>query len=153
MFSTQDHGWMKQAIVLAKQAANQDEVPVGAVIVQENKVIGEGCNQSICKSDPSAHAEINALRKAGEYLNNYRLINTTLYVTLEPCMMCIGALVHARVRRVVFGAYDPKSGAVESIFQIGSSDKFNHKIQYQGGLLADQCGNLLREFFKVRRIT
>lgn len=151
MFSDQDLSWMQHALSLAKEAANRQEVPVGAVLVLDNQIISEGANSPIKMHDPTAHAEIIALRQAAEKIGNYRLINTTLYVTLEPCVMCVGALVHARVKRVVFGASDPKVGAVSSVFQLGSSQQFNHRINFEGGLLAEQCGQLLSDFFKARR--
>lgn len=150
-FSAQDLQWMQHAIGLAKQAALLQEVPVGAVLVHDNEIIGEGFNRPITTHDATAHAEIVALRNGAEKIKNYRLVNTTLYVTLEPCLMCVGAMVHARVQRVVFGAPDPKTGAVQSVFQLGQSSQFNHQIQYAGGLLADECGALLREFFRARR--
>ncbi len=151
MFSDNDFSWMQHAFQLAKQAEQQNEVPIGAVLVLENKIIGEGFNRPIIECDPSAHAEIVALRAGAKHLNNYRLVNTTLYVTLEPCLMCIGAITHARVERVVFGAADPKAGAVSSMFQIGETNKLNHRVKYQGGLLAEQCGKILSEFFQERR--
>lgn len=151
MFSSRDEYWMQQAIHLAETAAAAEEVPVGAILVLEDNEIGRGFNQPICHHDPTAHAEIVALRAGAQALKNYRLVNTTLYVTLEPCMMCIGALVHARIKRLVFGAFDPRAGAVTSAFQIIESDKFNHRIQWQGGLLAEKCGNLLSEFFRAKR--
>lgn len=150
-FSEQDYLWMQRAIELAKIAEENNEVPVGAVLVHENKIIGEGWNQPISSCDPSAHAEIIALRKGAETLQNYRLINTTLYVSLEPCIMCMGAIVHARVKRLIFGAADPKTGAVQSVFQIGGTNKLNHVVQCEGGLLAEDCGGLLINFFKNRR--
>ena len=152
MFSEQDHIWMQHAIQLAKTAAQHDEVPVGAVLVSENKILGEGFNRPIGHCDPTAHAEILALRAAGKEINNYRLIDTTLYVTLEPCLMCVGAVAHARVKRVIFGAYDLKTGAVQSAFQLGGIAKLNHRPAYQGGLLAEECGKLLSEFFQAKRI-
>ena len=151
MFSERDHFWMQHAIQLAETAAKNEEVPVGAVLILDDKIIGEGSNRPIGQCDPSAHAEIVAVREGAKHLNNYRLVNSTLYVTLEPCLMCIGALTHARVKRVVFGAFDPKAGAVESAFQMGTTDKLNHRIEYQGGLLAESCGALLSEFFRARR--
>lgn len=151
MLTEQDKQWMQRAIQLAKQAADQGEVPVGAVIVSDNQVIGEGYNQPIGQCDPSAHAEIVALRAAGRERHNYRLVNTTLYVTLEPCVMCVGAMVHARIQRVVYGAPDPKTGAVHSVFPLAESMHFNHRIDYQGGLFADECGGLLKQFFLSRR--
>lgn len=151
MFTERDHFWMQHAIELAKTAENLQEVPVGAVLVLDDKIIGEGYNRPITSCDPSAHAEMIALRAGAHAINNYRILNTTLYVTLEPCIMCIGALVHARVKRVIFGAFDPKGGAVESVFQFGNTDKLNHRIEYQGGLLAERCGKLLSDFFRARR--
>ncbi|MBI3771689.1 MAG: tRNA adenosine(34) deaminase TadA [Gammaproteobacteria bacterium] len=143
--------WMRQALQLARRAALEGEVPVGAVVVQDNVLIAEGWNQPILRHDPTAHAEIVALRAAAEILNNYRLPNTTLYVTLEPCVMCAGALVHARVRRVVYGASDPKTGAAGSVFDILGNKRHNHRIEIQGGVMAEECGALLTEFFRARR--
>lgn len=151
MFAEQEILWMQHALQLAEAAAAQQEVPVGAVLVLDNKIIGEGSNRPIKNCDPTAHAEIIALRQGAETLKNYRLINSTLYVTLEPCVMCIGAIVHARVKRVVFGAKDPKAGAVESVCSLGVSPHFNHRVIYESGLLAEQCGKLLSEFFRARR--
>lgn len=138
-FDKSDHIWMQHAISLAKQAALADEVPVGAVIVLDQKIIGSGFNQPISSKDPSAHAEIVAMRDAAKTLNNYRLVNTTLYVTLEPCAMCAGAMLHARIKRLVFATADPKTGAP------------NHKIQCQSGLLGEACSSILRDFFQQRR--
>lgn len=152
MFSEQDEFWMQHAIRLAEKAAEQDEVPVGAVLTLANKIIGEGWNRPISECDPTAHAEVIALRQGAKHLGNYRLIDTILYVTLEPCIMCVGALVHARVKRVVFGASDPKSGGVHSAFQMGIASSFNHRIEYQNGLLKEQCGMLLVEFFRKKRM-
>jgi tRNA(adenine34) deaminase len=152
MFTERDKHWMQYAIQLAETAAKKGEVPVGAVLILDDKIIGEGHNRPITDTDPSAHAEMIALREGAKTIKNYRLLNSTLYVTLEPCIMCIGALVHARVKRVVFGAHDPKAGAVESVFEIGNTDKLNHRIDYQGGMLGEQCGTLLSEFFKARRM-
>lgn len=148
--SESDFFWMQHAIRLAEQAAQNNEVPVGAVLVLENKIIGEGSNCPIHHCDPSAHAEIVALRAGAKTMQNYRILDSTLYVTLEPCLMCVGAIVHARVKRVVFGAYDPKTGAVMSAFSMGSKT-FNHQVDYQGGIMAEQCGALLSQFFRVRR--
>ena len=149
-----DHYWLGYAIELACRAQAEDEVPIGAVLVnQDNLLIGEGWNQPIANQDPTAHAEIIALRQAGQRINNYRLLGTTLYTTLEPCIMCAGALVHARVQRLVYGAADPKAGAIESVYKILDFDTLNHRISYQGGLLADECGHLLKTFFKQRRYT
>lgn len=146
-----DEQFLLHAINLAKQAQTMGEVPVGAVLVHENKIIAEGFNQPISQCDPTAHAEIIALRQGAKILNNYRLLNTTLYVTLEPCAMCIGALIHARVKRLVYGALDSKAGAIESIFQIANESRLNHRLECQGGILAKECGNLLTEFFRSRR--
>lgn len=143
---------MQQALLLAHQAAAVDEVPVGAVIVKNDQLIAEGWNHPIQLHDPSAHAEMIALRRAGVILNNYRLLDTTLYVTLEPCVMCVGAMIHARVGRVVFGAYDAKTGAAGSVFDLLQSEKHNHKIDVTGGVLEDQCRDVLQEFFKRKRI-
>src|SRR5580692_706357 len=130
MFSENDLSWMHHALALAKDAANRQEVPVGAVLVLDETMIGEGSNRPIGECDPTAHAEIVALRQGAQSLKNYRLVNSTLYITLEPCLMCVGAIVHARVKRVVFGATDPKTGAVNSVFQLGESDRFNHRVEY-----------------------
>lgn len=150
-FSVDDTVFMQRAIQLAKMAAEQEEVPVGAVLVLGNKIIGEGFNQPIKAHDPSGHAEIIALREGARKIGNYRLPHSTLYVTLEPCVMCVGAIVHARVLRVVYGAADPKTGAVSSVFRLGEAGQFNHRVEYIGGLLAGECGELLREFFRARR--
>lgn len=143
--------WMRQALQLAQRAALEGEVPVGALVVQDNVLIAEGWNQPILRHDPTAHAEIVALRAAAEILNNYRLLNTTLYVTLEPCVMCVGALVHARVGRVVYGASDPKTGAAGSVFDILGNERHNHRIEIQSGVMAEACGALLTDFFRARR--
>jgi tRNA(adenine34) deaminase len=139
------------ALGLAKQAAEQGEVPVGAVLVLNGAAVGEGWNRPIAEHDPTAHAEIVALRAAARNLGNYRLPGATLYVTLEPCVMCAGAVIHARVERIVFGAYDPKSGAAGSVFEILGTDRLNHYVEVQGGVLADECSRLLRLFFEDRR--
>jgi len=146
-----DSHWMRKAMELAIQAAREGEVPVGAVLVKDGHIVGEGWNRPIGAHDPSAHAEIQALRAAGRELGNYRLTDTTLYVTLEPCAMCAGAIIHARVKRVVFGAYDPKGGAAGSVFDILGTDKLNHKVEVQGGVMAQACGAMLREFFVLKR--
>ncbi len=146
-----DQFWMQRALELARQAEAAGEVPVGAVIVKDEKIIAEGWNQPIGSHDPSAHAEMVALRRAANTLNNYRLLDTTLYVTLEPCVMCAGAMIHARIKRVVFGAYDPKTGAAGSVFDVLNSDKHNHKVELHGGVIADECGALLSNFFKEKR--
>ncbi len=143
---------MRHALSLAGRAAGEDEVPVGAVLVRDDGIIGEGWNRPIGLHDPSAHAEIQALRAAGERERNYRLPGTTLYVTLEPCPMCAGAIVHARIARVVFAASDPRGGAAGSVFDLLPSDvRFNHRVEATGGLLADEAGEMLREFFRDRR--
>ena len=146
-----DKKWMQQALDLAHHAETLGEVPVGAVLVHENECIGEGWNQPVVSRDPSSHAEIVALRQAARNADNYRLPETTLYVTLEPCPMCAGALVHARVRRVVFGAVDPNSGAGGSVFNILNSDRLNHRIAISSGILQDECSHLLQTFFKQKR--
>lgn len=146
-----DIQWMMLAIEQAKQAQEVGEAPVGAILIQNNQLIVSAHNQPISNNDPTAHAEIQLLRAAGKQLNNYRLSNTTLYVTLEPCAMCLGAIVHARVSRIVFGAYDQKSGVCGSCIDLSSSQCFNHSISIQGGILADRCKDLLQQFFKSRR--
>lgn len=146
-----DESFMRQALLLADKAEQQDEIPVGAILVQDGEVIARGWNQSIRLQDPSAHAEMMAVREAGKKLNNYRLIDTTLYVTLEPCPMCAGLLVHARVKRLVFGAYDYKSGACGSVVDLVNHEKLNHKIDVTGGVLAEQCAEKLSAFFRRRR--
>jgi tRNA(adenine34) deaminase len=149
--SSIDERWMVLAIEQAKKAEGLVEVPVGAVLVQDDKLITQAHNQPISTNDPTAHAEIELLRSAGKKLNNYRLPNTTLYVTLEPCTMCLGAIIHARIARVVFGAYDEKTGVCGSCIDLSTSKWFNHSIEIQGGVLADECKNLLQQFFKKRR--
>lgn len=151
-FSEDDERFMQHALALARHAAEvHDEVPVGAVLVLEGRIVGTGCNASIVGNDPSAHAEIVALRDAGQRLGNYRFPGSTLYVTLEPCVMCAGAIVHARVSRVVFGATDPKTGAAGSVFDTLLSDRHNHRVCVARGLCADESGMLLKGFFKERR--
>ena len=143
---------MTRALGLARRAEGAGEVPVGALLVRNGEVIGEGWNCPIGQHDPSAHAEIMALRDAARRERNYRLPGSTLYVTLEPCPMCAGAIVHARVERVVFGAFDPKGGAAGSVFDLLPSDaRFNHRVVVDGGVLATACGELLRAFFRSRR--
>ena len=136
---------------MAAHAEAEGEVPVGAVIVRNDKLIAEGWNQPLLSHDPTAHAEVMALRAAGEAEKNYRLLDTTLYVTLEPCVMCAGAIIHARIARVVYGATDPRVGAAGSAFSLLGSDQFNHRVQVDGGVLATECGDLLRQFFRARR--
>ena len=143
---------MQLAIAQARLAEEHGEVPVGAVLVRDDEVVGVGWNQPIGTHDATAHAEIMALRDAGSRESNYRLPGTTLYVTLEPCPMCAGAIVHARVERVVYGAADPRSGAAGSVFDLLPSDsRFNHRTLAEGGVLADECASLLRDFFQARR--
>jgi len=142
---------MQRAIELAKQAESENEVPVGAVIVKDGNIIAEGWNRPIANHDPTAHAEIQVIRAAAEVLQNYRMPETTLYVTLEPCLMCMGAIVHARVQRIVYGATDPRAGVVESIYTITQDRKLNHHVEVQGGVMAEQCGQLLKDFFRKRR--
>lgn len=147
-----DKYWMQQAIELAERARQQDEVPVGALIVVDDNIIGSGWNQCITTKDPTAHAEVVALRDASQQIQNYRLPQlSTMYVTLEPCAMCAGALVHARVDRVVFGATDPKAGAVRSFFRLLSTEHLNHRAEITGGVLETSCSELLRKFFQDRR--
>lgn len=146
-----DIAWMQQALSLARRAEAAGEVPVGAVIVQGETVLGEGWNCPIISHDPSGHAEIVALRAAGQRLGNYRLAGATLYVTLEPCPMCAGAIVHGRVARVVYGARDPLAGAAGSVFDILSAPSLNHRPEVAGGVLTGECGALLKNFFKTRR--
>ena len=147
-----DEYWMQYALNLAQKAWDIGEVPVGAVLVDANQqILGSGYNQMIQKHNPCAHAEIIALQAAGSAVQNYRLNQTTLYVTLEPCCMCAGAMVHARLQRLVFGAYDLKTGAAGSVFELLAGDKLNHRVTVEGGCLAEPCGALLKNFFKERR--
>lgn len=143
--------WMQHALELANRAESEGEVPVGAVVVYDEQIIGEGWNRPIIDNDPTAHAEIIALRSASKKINNYRLLDTTLYVTLEPCIMCSGAIIHSRVKRVVFGALDPKAGAAESAFNILGTDCLNHQVNVEHGILATECSQLLTDFFRKRR--
>ena len=142
---------MQKALALAHKAAQSDEVPVGAILVLNDEMIGQGWNQPITYCDPTAHAEILALRDAANRLSNYRLVNTTLYVTLEPCVMCVGALLNARIKRLVFGAADSKAGAVAGIFHLLDTKKLNHPIDWEGGCLAEDSKKLLQQFFQARR--
>jgi tRNA(adenine34) deaminase len=146
-----DEHWMNHALELAKKAEAAGEVPVGAVVVLNDELIAEGWNQPISAADPTAHAEIIALRAAGRKLDNYRLLDTELYVTLEPCPMCVGAMLHARVKRVVFAASDPKTGALGGAYDLLNSVKHNHAFEVTGGVLAEQSRDLLQAFFRNRR--
>jgi len=142
---------MLEALLLARQAAALEEVPVGAVVVLDGQIVGRGYNQPIVRHDPSAHAEIMALRDAAKQLGNYRLPGCVLYVTLEPCVMCAGAIMHARIAQVVFGAADPKSGAAGSVIDLFAESRLNHHAELVGGVLAEECGALLSGFFSARR--
>lgn len=142
---------MRHALALAERAAAAGEVPVGALLLRDGEVVGEGWNHPIAARDPTAHAEIQALREAGQRLGAYRLPGTTLYVTLEPCPMCVGAMIHARVARLVFGAPDPKTGACGGALDLAGHPSHNHRMVAIGGVLADECGDLLRRFFRARR--
>jgi tRNA(adenine34) deaminase len=146
-----DEKWMRQALRLGEAAAAVDEVPVGAIVVCDGVAIGEGYNRSIADVDPSAHAEVVALRAAARLRNNYRLARATLYVTLEPCAMCSGAMLHARIERLVFGAFDPNSGAAGSVIDVLDQPRFNHRIEVRGGILELECADQLRAFFRQRR--
>lgn len=146
-----DTFWMQQALQRAEFALQHNEVPVGAIVVHDNTIIGEGWDQTVTEKDPTAHAEIIALRAAGKTLQNYRLLGTTLYVTLEPCSMCAGALVNARIKRVVFALADSKSGACGSVFNIIDAPCLNHRLYSTQGILAEESLALLQDFFRVRR--
>ncbi|MEE9452430.1 MAG: tRNA adenosine(34) deaminase TadA [Gammaproteobacteria bacterium] len=148
---TGDIFWMQQAILLAKKAARANEVPVGAIVVFENEIIGSGYNQSICLNDPCAHAEIIALRAAAKHLNNYRLLKTSLYVTLEPCAMCAGAMVHARIENLIYATADLKTGAAGSVLDIVQNNALNHRINICNGVLQKEASGLLKQFFQIRR--
>jgi tRNA(adenine34) deaminase len=142
---------MRDALALAEEAARQGEVPVGAVVVKDGEIIGRGSNRPISAADPTAHAEVVAMREAAARLANYRLTGCELYVTLEPCAMCVGAMLHARVSRVIFGARDPKTGACGSVVDLPSVERLNHHASFEGGVLAEDCGALLKKFFAERR--
>ena len=146
-----DSIFMQRAYELAQQAEQYDEIPVGAVVVYQGEIIGEGFNQSIMLDDPSSHAEMNAIRQAGKHLNNYRLLDCTLYVTLEPCPMCAGLLVHSRIKRVIFGCHDLKTGAAGSVFNLANNPRLNHQIEVHSGTMQEECSQLLSAFFKRRR--
>lgn len=147
----QDRVWMAQALVLARRAVEAGEVPIGAVIVRDGEIVGRGWNRNISLKDPSAHAEIMAMREAGKTLGNHRLPGCSLYVTLEPCPMCAGAMIHARLARVVFGADDPKTGAAGGVFDLLGDPSHNHRVEVTGGCLAEESSALLKDFFKQRR--
>lgn len=142
---------MREALGLAREAGAAGEVPVGAIVVKEGIIIGRGYNSPIARHDPTAHAEIRALRDAAEKIGNYRLPDCELYVTLEPCAMCVGAIMHARIAHVVFGASDPKTGAAGSVVNLFDETKLNHHAEVTGGVMADECAVLLKEFFAARR--
>ncbi len=146
-----DERWMREALLLAQQAADVGEVPVGAVVVGGGEIIGSGFNQPIRTCDATAHAEIVAIRSASRFRKNYRLPSTTLYVTLEPCTMCFGALLHARIDRLVFGATEPRAGAIVSQASLVEAEYFNHRILTTHGVLAEECSSLLQDFFRSRR--
>lgn len=146
-----DESWMRHAIRLAQRAEDNGEVPVGAVIVKDEVCIAEGWNMPIALSDPSAHAEMIAIRKAGRVLQNYRLTGTTMYVTLEPCVMCMGAIVHARIKRLVFAANDVKRGAVCNVLNLAEAPFLNHRVEWQSGVMEADCSAMLKDFFRARR--
>jgi tRNA(adenine34) deaminase len=150
--SKTDADFMRQALELAHEAAKNNEVPVGAIVVKNGVVIGRGSNAPISLHDPTAHAEIVAMRQAAAYLGNYRLIDCTLYVTLEPCAMCSGAVQHARIKKLVYGANDPKTGACGSVINLMNEPKLNHHTEVVNGVLAEECGEVLSIFFKQRRL-
>lgn len=146
-----DELWMDEALLAAQQALDAGEVPIGAIVVLGDKIVGRGWNRNVSDRDPSAHAEIVALRNAGTAIGNHRLIGCDLFVTIEPCAMCAGAMVHARLKRLVYGADDPKAGAVHSVMQVLNHPQLNHKMEVRGGVAAERCAELLQEFFKSRR--
>ncbi len=149
--SESDIRFMREALALAAQAAQAGEVPVGAVVVKDGEIVGRGYNAPISRHDPSAHAEMVALRDAAQHIGNYRLVGCELFVTLEPCVMCVGAMFHARIARVVFGAHDPKTGAAGSVFNLFAETRLNHHARTHGGVLAEECGKVLSDFFAMRR--
>ncbi len=144
--------WMQRAYELAQQAKEHDEVPVGAVIVYKGNIIGEGWNQPISSNDPTSHAEIVALREAGKIMSNYRLPDAVMYVTLEPCAMCAGALVHARIDRLVYAVDDLKTGACGSVFNLLQTDELNHKVEIEKGVMEEECRTLIQDFFRTKRV-
>jgi tRNA(adenine34) deaminase len=146
-----DTDWMRHALTLAARAEAEGEVPVGALVVRDDQVLGEGWNQPVALRDPTAHAEVLALRAAAQKIGDYRLGGATLYVTLEPCPMCAAAIAHARIARLVFGAWDPRQGAAGSAFNLVASDALNHRVDAFGGVLSEECGAMLKRFFEARR--
>jgi tRNA(adenine34) deaminase len=146
-----DELWMEEALRMAQRALETGEVPVGAVVVHDGSIVGRGVNRNLANSDPTAHAEIVALREAGAALGNHRLGTCDLFVTIEPCAMCAGAMVHARIRRLVYGADDPKAGAVKSVMHVLNHSALNHKIEVRAGVLAGKCTEILQQFFRLRR--
>jgi len=150
-FNAADRAWMERALALAERAEGEGEVPVGAVVVRAETLLGEGWNRNISLSDPTAHAEIIALREAGRRLGNYRMPGCVLYVTLEPCAMCVAAMIHARLERVVFGTADPKTGALGGAFSLTEIHEHNHRLVHQGGLLGERAAEMLQSFFRARR--
>ncbi|MFI5072665.1 MAG: tRNA adenosine(34) deaminase TadA [Terriglobales bacterium] len=146
-----DEVWMEEALLAAREALSIGEVPVGAVVILENQMIGRGWNRNLSDRDPSAHAEIIAMREAGAAIGNHRLIGCELFATIEPCAMCAGAMVHSRLKRLVFGADDAKAGAVYSVMQVLNHPQLNHNMEVRGGVLADRCAGLLKDFFRERR--
>ncbi|PID74022.1 MAG: tRNA adenosine(34) deaminase TadA [Desulfobacterales bacterium] len=147
-----DEKWMRRALELARRSRDAGEVPVGALITDvRGELVAEGRNRVIAAGDPSAHAEMDAIRRAAEYMGNYRLLNTTLYVTMEPCIMCMGAVIHARIERVVFGAFDTSWGAAGSLYDFSDDVRFNHRVLIRSGLMAAESRELVRAFFQVRR--
>jgi tRNA(adenine34) deaminase len=147
-----DEEFMREALSLAQEGWRRGEVPVGAVIVLDGAVVGRGCNQPIGAVDPTAHAEIVALRQAARHMGNYRLTGATLYVTIEPCQMCVGAMVHARIARLVYGAREPKAGAIDSAMRAHEHASLNHRLEAVGGVLDAECGAVIRGFFEERRV-
>ena len=149
--SLSDELWMEEALREAQRALALGEVPVGAIVVCDGRVVGRGCNRPLSANDPTAHAEILAIREAGQAVSNYRLPDCDLYVTVEPCAMCAGAITHARIRRLVYGAEDPKAGAVHSMLQVLNHPKLNHKVEVSSGILAARCMDLVQTFFREKR--
>lgn len=147
-----DHDYMRAALDLARQAERAGEVPVGAVVVKDGVIIGRGSNAPISRHDPSAHAEMLALRDAAQNIGNYRLVGCELFVTLEPCLMCVGTMFHARIARVVYGASDPKTGVAGSVLNLFEEERLNHHAEVLGGVLAEECGSVLSQFFAARRV-